>query len=513
MKILNEIDYYLSKLVSNSYELTYRTDELVIKNINDYQTYINYINDIKNDYLIIICSKDTPGNFLKNELTALGIMDLSKNFQLSYAAILDEGVNIFEKISKDRLDVNDYISYDGSVDGINISILSKGYLIGNISKIIIDNVEYSRNVRGLNFVIYNKRLKKCIDSVGFDLHIPEKICYRNKKTIILNRSIDSLNEKTSESHKIIKNINKTQQEIFFNALKKENEELLDTKKKFFFSLPKNERLKDVHEGILFIMRVIDDICRKNDISYWVSAGNLLGAVRHNGQIPWDDDFDIAMPRDDFYKFCDIVDNKEAYPDFFINRYCHSKGDKYDGFFYRVEIGDAQLNGKRYFVDIWPCCYIDKINDETKKQYNIIKKNFKEKMMSTVRQKWDAIRNNSVAFNEQWREELKEIDEIHDSQLHISDNPESLILSATVWWEGISSYNVKDVFPLVDTEYDGIKLKMPNNPLARLNNGHFDDIYSMPNDILTHSVHIKPDENNKKIMNEYMEKTKKKMGWE
>ena len=58
--------------------------------------------------------------------------------------------------------------------------------------------------------------------------------------------------------------------------------------------------------MLNILIIIDRICKKHGIKYWISDGTLLGAVRHGGFIPWDDDLDIQMMRKDFKHFIKII---------------------------------------------------------------------------------------------------------------------------------------------------------------------------------------------------------------
>ena len=69
---------------------------------------------------------------------------------------------------------------------------------------------------------------------------------------------------------------------------------------------KQQQLRTCQLKQLGILEEIDRICRKHNISYWLDGGSLLGAVRHGGFIPWDDDIDIAMPQDDARRFAEVA---------------------------------------------------------------------------------------------------------------------------------------------------------------------------------------------------------------
>lgn len=76
---------------------------------------------------------------------------------------------------------------------------------------------------------------------------------------------------------------------------------------------------ELHKVLLAAMKDIDKICRENGLKYFLHAGTLLGAANHKGFIPWDDDVDISMLRDDYERFLKLV-QKEYSDLYFVQTY-------------------------------------------------------------------------------------------------------------------------------------------------------------------------------------------------
>ena len=64
-------------------------------------------------------------------------------------------------------------------------------------------------------------------------------------------------------------------------------------------------LEEQKKRMVNMLGILHEICRKHNIKYFLWGGTLIGAIRHNGFIPWDDDIDVAMPRKDYEKFVEI----------------------------------------------------------------------------------------------------------------------------------------------------------------------------------------------------------------
>lgn len=68
-------------------------------------------------------------------------------------------------------------------------------------------------------------------------------------------------------------------------------------------------ISHLHDELSDIYKVFSEVCEQNNLKYFVVGGTLLGAVIHKGYIPWDDDLDVAMPRDDYDLFVNEVSKK------------------------------------------------------------------------------------------------------------------------------------------------------------------------------------------------------------
>ncbi len=127
----------------------------------------------------------------------------------------------------------------------------------------------------------------------------------------------------------------------------------------------SNNLKEAQKIMLNILVEFERICTKYDLVYWLDYGTLLGAVRQQGFIPWDDDLDVSMPREDYEKFIQIakteldksyfLQNKTTDKDISIHftkiRHQHSL---------YVEKHEANKNITYYqgiFIDIFPVNFI------------------------------------------------------------------------------------------------------------------------------------------------------------
>ena len=158
-------------------------------------------------------------------------------------------------------------------------------------------------------------------------------------------------------------------------------------------------IKEKQEILLGILKDLDRFCRANDIPYSISSGTLLGAVRHGGFIPWDDDADMFMLREDFDRFVKIyrsdryhlLFNTRTEEEFFASGYAKVN----DPTTYRGE--SLTMTHLGVSVDIFPLDYVP--NDPRER------KRYMHKIMSIHNRIYHRQRKDLISIIKSYRHSL------------------------------------------------------------------------------------------------------------
>ena len=150
---------------------------------------------------------------------------------------------------------------------------------------------------------------------------------------------------------------------------------------------KKLNLQEVQQRELEIFKVFTDLCERYGIRYYLAGGTLLGAVRHKGFIPWDDDIDVNMPREDYDKLLSHADEIGASGDYKLAA-CELGNLNYPfAKIYDLHTGIRKLydhdeTEKNLWIDIFP---MDGLPDDEKEVERIFKKTLFARHILRVKQ--------------------------------------------------------------------------------------------------------------------------------
>lgn len=238
-------------------------------------------------------------------------------------------------------------------------------------------------------------------------------------------------------------------------------------------------LRDIQLGQLKLLQEIDRICKKHKIVYWLYFGTLLGAARHKGFIPWDDDIDICMLRADYQKFIEIFTTECIIENLEAKLFSHSSGKAN-----LIKVIHKRIDN--LFVDIFPVDigYVAMDWKEKLLFSNKLKK-LSESHAHTMR-KYNSL---SEWHNSYIKLREKHIDSFIDQKINYI--PQTIYYGLEFYHRS-HKYNVFDydvIFPLQEIEFEGIKFPCINkiDTYLTLNYGNYQ--------VLPQNYHVHRDLNN------------------
>lgn len=267
------------------------------------------------------------------------------------------------------------------------------------------------------------------------------------------------------------------------------ESLADAKKRFYRSLPKaTGGMRLLQLGNAKLLGEFDALCKEHGLTYWIDFGTLLGAFRHDGFIPWDDDVDLGMMRSDVDALMAIVASDSRY----------SVTVAYDRFVYcrqvRFRYADESLP---CFADIFIYDWCEKVDSQKAE----CQRSLRCKMIDRI--------NNDRALSF-WEEEpyydgprSAELEACFE-RCRMESEEEGIICDnddagAVIWSvdnlddgnQGQWSYSISDLFPTKRMTFEGVELEAPANPDVFLRS-RYGDVMELPKDINTHFEHVDHD---------------------
>ncbi len=242
--------------------------------------------------------------------------------------------------------------------------------------------------------------------------------------------------------------------------------------------PATGQIRDIQLANLTLLKELDYVCKQSGLKYWLDAGTAIGAIRHKGFIPWDDDIDTAMLRCDYEKVIEAFKKFSRNPDIFAGYVRDAKNPAQ----YMIKVQHKKL--PFLFVDIFPFDFWGKamsVNEQLEKSLYI--KGIINRLKNTISFDCPDSELKEIIDNIRVKEILTNV---------ISENPEDCDLVWGIdyhhrWDNWFTNYNV--IFPLKTITFEGSEFSCMNNADAFLKRV-YGDYMAYPKKIgFGHSMYI------------------------
>lgn len=284
--------------------------------------------------------------------------------------------------------------------------------------------------------------------------------------------VDSMRDMVQKELRLLDN---KYQMFFFYTIQRTGETIIDTKKRFFLDMPAaTGKLRERQEKNAQLLKDFKNLCSENNLTFWLEGGTLLGAARHRGFVPWDDDIDVNMWEEDLEKLAVILKDNEKF--YFRNKY---------NYFLRCIIPGVVLReDENVWIDVFPMTttkFLDTGFKSTKEYVNSRCAKLRRKLHSKLRDSGKGI-------------EFLDMDNADDSQVQIvknvmkefvdqipkSDDDDCCYRSLTALNSpgGADLFYISDMFPLDQLEFEGETYPVPKDYEKWLNT-YYGDMYRLP----------------------------------
>ncbi len=288
----------------------------------------------------------------------------------------------------------------------------------------------------------------------------------------LNSKIESLENKLRDYESIIDSDN-----VLFNTI------FLD------YTLKPNKLLFDVQTLCLELLTFINKICEKYDIGWWLDYGTLLGSIRHESFIPWDDDIDIGMVRKDYHRFIEILydelekNNLMNYID--VGYRWRKHNGKVINSFLQFYIRDEKIEDDILLagVDVFPYDFMGKYDDATfGDEYNNSTWNFYKRLGQGF--DFSAVYM-GLDYSEVIDKYYQELSLTYDENLFIIPGVEGAFgYNGTNLYE-LNVFKYSDMFPLKKSRFREYVFPVPYDSHTHLKKIYGENYMKVPKNVRTH----------------------------
>lgn len=254
-------------------------------------------------------------------------------------------------------------------------------------------------------------------------------------------------------------------------------------------------LDEIKKISVSALEEVANFCEENGLVYFLAYGTLIGAIRHKGFIPWDDDVDIVMPRDDYEKFIRMYPESDEYKVVscitdkeYFNTYAKVVCKKTITIQHQTEIVDRGLG-----IDVFP---LDSVYDNVGEAEKAFKKHYGKYKKLLVRYS-EYLRlkpQNSIKYKVAYL--LKKIGILHKICVYLSWRPSGCKYGTTkhlglvvgMFSPHIEHYSINDFFPIRREKFENRYYNIPNNydRILREYYGNYMELPPKSKRISTHS---------------------------